>query len=89
MRTIPNALIVTLHDGTVLEEKVIDAPLGHRQRREEAKPEILEKYKRHLGPHFTEEKVEELIALGNDREKLENMSVDDYMDKYVKEKMDW
>ena len=89
MRTIPNALTVTLNDGTVLEEKVVDAPLGHRLRREEAKPEILDKYKRHLGPHFTEEKVQELVDLGNDKEKLENMGVDEYMDKYVKEKMDW
>jgi 2-methylcitrate dehydratase len=48
-RTIANALTVTLKDGTVLEEEVVEAPLGHRLRREEAKPEILDKYKRHLG----------------------------------------
>ena len=89
MRTIPNALTVKLNDGTVLEEKVVDAPLGHRLRREEAKPEILDKYKRHLGPHFAEDKVETLVALGNDKEKLEGMGVDEYMDMYVKEKMEW
>ena len=89
MRTIPNALTVNLNDGTVLEEKVVDAPLGHRLRREEAKPEILDKYKRHLGPHFGNEKVEELVALGNDKEKLESMGVDEYMDMYVKAKMEW
>lgn len=48
-RTIANALTVTLKDGTVLEEEVVEAPLGHRLRREEAKPEILKKYKKHLG----------------------------------------
>ena len=48
-RTIANALTVTLKDGTVLEEEVVEAPLGHRLRREEAKPEILKKYKNHLG----------------------------------------
>ncbi|KAL8790405.1 MAG: hypothetical protein Q9195_006361 [Heterodermia aff. obscurata] len=89
MRTIPNALTVNLNDGTVLEEKVVDAPLGHRLRREEAKPEILDKYKRHLGPHFADEKVGKLVALGNDKEKLEGMGVDEYMDMYVKEKMEW
>jgi 2-methylcitrate dehydratase len=51
-RTIANALTVTLKDGTVLEEEVVEAPLGHKLRREEAKPEILAKYKRHLGKHF-------------------------------------
>jgi 2-methylcitrate dehydratase len=82
MRTIPNALTVTLNDGTVLEEVVIEAPLGHRLRREEAKPEILAKYKRHLGPHFSEGKVKQLVELGNDAKKLENMAVDEYLDLY-------
>ena len=83
MRTIPNALTVTLNDGTVFEEIVVEAPLGHRLRREEAKPEILAKYKRHLGPHFSEEKVKQLVDLGNDGKKLEAMAVDEYVDLYV------
>lgn len=83
MRTIPNALTVTLNDGTVFEEIVVEAPLGHRLRREEAKPEILAKYKRHLGPHFSEERVKQLVDLGNDGKKLEAMAVDEYVDLYV------
>ncbi len=82
MRTIPNALTVTLNDGTVLEEVVVEAPLGHKLRREEAKPEILAKYKRHLEPHFSEERVKQLVDLGNDAKKLENMAVDEYVDLY-------
>lgn len=89
MRTIPNALTVTLKDGTVLEETVVEAPLGHKQRRDEAKPEILEKFERHLGPHFESGKVQELVELGKNKERLENMGVDEYMDMYVKEKMEW
>ena len=89
MRTIPNALTVNLNDGTVLEEVVVEAPLGHRLRREEAKPEILDKYRRHLGSHFKSHEVEELIGLGTDAKVLEEMSVDHYMDKYVKKTMDW
>jgi len=69
--------------GDGLEEVVVDAPLGHRLRREEAKPEILAKYKRHLGPHYSEAKVKELVDLGNDGEKLMNMAVDEYVDLYV------
>ena len=89
MRSIPNALKVTLNDGTMIEEVVVEAPLGHKLRREEAKPEILDKYKRHLSPHFNDGEVEGLTGLGMDRERLENMGVDEYMDLYVKEKMDW
>lgn len=83
MRTIPNALTVTLNDGTVWDEIVVEAPLGHRLRREEAKPEILAKYKRHLGPHFADAKVKQLVDLHNDAKLLENMAVDEYLDLYV------
>lgn len=86
-RTIANALTVKLKDGTVLEEEVVEAPLGHKLRREEAKPEILDKYKRHLGPHFSESHVQKLVDLGNDPQKLYALSVDEYMDMYVKEKI--
>jgi len=89
LRTISNALTVTLNDGSVLDEVVVEAPLGHRLRRDEAKPEILAKYKRHLGYHFDESRIKELIALGTDASKLDNMEVDKYVDLYVKDKMEW
>lgn len=83
-RTIANALTVKLRNGTVLEEEVVEAPLGHKLRREEAKPEILAKYKRHLGPHFLAEHVDKLVALSQDGKALEEMDVDKYVDLYVK-----
>ena len=86
-RTIPNALTVTLNDGTVLEEVVVESPLGHRLRREEAKPEILAKYKRHLEAHFDQARIDELLQVGWDRQALENYDVDKYVDLYVKDKM--
>ncbi|KAJ6150938.1 2-methylcitrate dehydratase [Penicillium chermesinum] len=86
-RTIPNALTVTLKDGTVLDEVVVEAPLGHRLRREEAKPEILAKYKRHLQGHFDQARIDELLKVGWDRQQLENFEVDKYVDLYVKDKV--
>ncbi|KAB8075414.1 MmgE/PrpD family-domain-containing protein [Aspergillus leporis] len=86
-RTIPNALTVTLNDGTVLEEVVVEAPLGHRLRREEAKPEILAKYKRHLQDHFDQARIDELLEVGWNKSALEGYDVDKYVDLYVKEKI--
>ena len=83
-RTIPNALTVRLHDGTTLDEEVLEAPLGHRWRREEAKPQIIAKYKRHLEGHYSAEKVEGLLRLGDDARALGEMDVDRYVDLYVK-----
>ena len=87
LRSIPNALTVTLNDGTVLDEVVVEAPLGHKLRREEAKPEILAKYKRHLEAHFDSGRVRELVELGGKQDTLENVEVDTYVDLYVKDKI--
>ncbi|KAF1354884.1 MmgE/PrpD family-domain-containing protein [Delphinella strobiligena] len=84
-RTIANALTVLLNDGTTIEEEVVEAPLGHRLRREEAKPEILAKYERHLGPHFDQSRVKELVDLGNDAQRLYATEIDKYVDLYVKD----
>ncbi|KAK1149804.1 ATP-binding cassette transporter CGR1 [Aspergillus melleus] len=86
-RTIPNALTVTLNDGTVLEEVVVEAPLGHRLRREEAKPEILDKYKRHLQAHFDQVRIDQLVELGQNKSAIENYEVDKYVDLYATDKI--
>lgn len=85
-RTISNALTVELNDGTVLDEVVVEAPLGHRLRREEAKPEILKKFKRHIGHHFDEAKVKQLVDLNLDGKKLDSMSIEEYVDLYTVDK---
>lgn len=89
LRTISNALTVELDDGTVLDEVVVEAPLGHRLRREEAKPEILAKYERHLGPHYGADRVKQLVELGVDKTRLEGTPVDEYVDLYVVDKSEF
>ena len=51
---------------------------------DEAKPEILAKYKRHLGPHYPAEHVDKLVSLAQDAKTIDNMDVDEYVDLYVK-----
>lgn len=84
-RTIANALTVELDDGTTLDEVVVEAPLGHKWRREEAIPEIMAKYERHIKPHLSSSRVQELLSLSRDTDKLYAMDIDKYMDLYVKE----
>ncbi|KPI34567.1 2-methylcitrate dehydratase [Cyphellophora attinorum] len=88
-RTISNALTVTLNDGTVLDEVVVEAPLGHRLRRDEAKPEIMKKFKRHLGHHYEQAKIDELVNLSTDASKLDSTEVDKYMDLWRQKEMKW
>ena len=82
-RTISNALTVTLIDGTELDEVIVEVPLGHRFRREEATPQIMRKYENHLKSHFSADRVDQLLVLGREGSVLEQMYVDTYMDLYV------
>ena len=51
-RSIGNALLVELNDGTVLDEVEVEYPVGHKRRRAEGTPLLLEKFERHIKPHF-------------------------------------
>ena len=53
-RSIGNALLVELNDGTVLDEVEVEYPVGHKRRREEGTPLLLAKFRRHIGHHFDE-----------------------------------
>merc|ERR1712098_885214 len=89
LRTISNALTVTLNDGTVLDEVVVEAPLGHRLRRDEAKPEIMKKFQRHLSHHYEQGKIDDLVNLSTDASKLDSTEVDTYMDLFRQKEMKW
>lgn len=45
-RSIGNALLVELNDGTVLDEVEVEYPVGHKRRREEGTPLLINKFKR-------------------------------------------
>ncbi len=76
------ALTVELEDGTILPEIVVETPLGHRLRRAEARPVILEKFERHLGAQFEEGRVKELVGVSTGN-KLNDLAVDEYVDLYA------
>ena len=82
-RSIANALRMELNDGTVLEETV-EYPIGHRRRREEGMPLLVEKFKTNLRRQFNEAQQERILAASLDRKKLEAIPVNEYVDLYVK-----
>ena len=81
-RSIANSLRVELADGAVLEETV-EYPIGHRRRREEGLPLLVEKFKTNLGRRLTEEQQKKILDVSLDRERLEQMPVNEYVDLYV------
>jgi 2-methylcitrate dehydratase len=81
-RSIANALRVELNDGTVVEETV-EYPIGHRRRREEGLPLLLEKFRINLRRRYAEERQEQILEASLDRERLESMAVHEYVDLYA------
>ncbi len=81
-RSIANALRVELNDGTVLEETV-EYPIGHRRRRAEGLPLLVDKFRTNLRRSFAEDRQETIIEASLDRKRLEEMPVHAYVDLYA------
>jgi 2-methylcitrate dehydratase len=81
MRSIANSLRIVLEDGTELE-RTVEYPLGHRRRREEGLPLLLEKFKTNLRRRFAEAQQERILEASLDRGRLEGMAVSEYVDLY-------
>jgi 2-methylcitrate dehydratase len=81
-RSIANALRIELTDGTILEETV-EYPIGHRRRRNEGLPLLVEKFKTNLRRRFPEEQQAQILDVSLDTERLQSMPVNEYVDLYV------
>jgi 2-methylcitrate dehydratase len=81
-RSIANSLRMELKDGTVFEETV-EYPIGHRRRREEGLPLLVEKFKTNLRRRFAAERQQKILDVSLDHERLEKMPVSEYVDLFV------
>ena len=82
-RSIANALTVELIDGTILDEVVVEYPIGHKRRREEGIPELLKKFRVNLARKFPEKQQQNILDAALDIDRLSNMPVDEFVDLMV------
>ncbi|KAH7108045.1 2-methylcitrate dehydratase [Auriculariales sp. MPI-PUGE-AT-0066] len=83
-RFISNALTITLNDGTVLDEVHIDYPVGHKRRRQEGIPLLMNKFKTHIAPHYDSATQQKIMSTVENAEALDQMPVDKFTDLFVK-----
>jgi 2-methylcitrate dehydratase len=81
-RSIANSLRVKLNDGAILEETV-EYPIGHRRRREEGMPLLVEKFKANLRRRFPEAQQNQIIEASLSADRLDAMPVNEYVDLYL------
>jgi 2-methylcitrate dehydratase len=77
-RSIGNAVTVHLRDGTVATRRV-EYPLGHRRRRTEGFPLVIEKLRRNIAGRLGDDCARRLAALLDDARTLEAMDLEAFL----------
>ena len=79
LRYIGNAVQVFFKDGTSTDRVAVDYPIGHRERREEGIPVLIQKFVNSVSPKLATKQWDKLNALCLERNKLAATAVDDFM----------
>ena len=83
MRSIANAVQVFFRDGTSTPRVEVRFPIGHRRRRTEGIPLLVEKFERNLATRFSAAQVSRIMEICADAERLGAMPVRDFSDLFV------
>ncbi|PVE20866.1 2-methylcitrate dehydratase [Microvirga sp. KLBC 81] len=81
-RSIGNTLQITLNDGSQIDDITIEYPIGHKHRRHEALPLLVEKFRENTQHVFCETRVEEMISTVLDVQVLAQLSVPAFMELF-------
>ena len=82
-RSIANAIQVFFKDGGSTEKVAVEYPVGHRRRREEGIPLLVEKFRANCATRFPVGQVKEIMETFDDPARLESMPVPDILDLLV------
>lgn len=78
-RYIGNAVQVFYRDGSKSERVEVEFPIGHRNRRDEGIPVLMQKFRKSLQKKLAANQWKQLSELSADRDRLAATSVDDFM----------
>ncbi len=82
-RSIANALAVEFRDGSKLPEVAVEYPIGHKRRRKEGMPVLVEKFKTNLARRFPAKQQKQILELCLDEERLARTPVNEFVDLFV------
>ncbi len=81
-RSIANSITIHFKDGTV-EQAEVEYPLGHRRRRQLAKPLLMKKFEHNLDTHFRGSRIEPILKIMQSPSQLATLPVDQFMALWV------
>jgi len=82
-RSIANAITVEFNDGTRAPEVVVEYPIGHRRRRGEGIPLLIEKFRINLARRFAPRQQQAILDAALDTKRLPAMAVNAFVDLMV------
>mgnify|MGYP000503358132 CR=1 FL=1 len=78
-------LTLQIGRGTFTDKIEVEYPIGHRRRREQGIPLLIEKFERNLATQFSESRCSDINSLCSDQSKLESTAVNEFMNLFVME----
>jgi 2-methylcitrate dehydratase len=82
-RSIANGLTVEFKDGKRLAEVLVEYPIGHKRRRKEGMPILVEKFERNLARRFPAKQQKAILDLCMDQKRLEATPAHEFVDLMV------
>ncbi|MGG3874811.1 2-methylcitrate dehydratase [Brevibacillus laterosporus] len=82
-RSIANAIQVHYKDGSSSEQIECEYPLGHRFRRGEAIPKIIEKFVENVRTHYSQKQVRKIKEACMDSERVKSMAVTEFIELFL------
>jgi 2-methylcitrate dehydratase len=82
-RSIANAITIEFKDGSKLKEVVVEYPIGHRRRRREGMPMLLEKFRTNLARRFPSRQQQAILQCALDSVALDASAVHEFVDLFV------
>ena len=83
-RAIGNAMQIFFKDGGSTDRVEVNYPIGHRRRRCEGIPVLLEKFRHNLATQYSSAQLEHILNVCEDPQRLESMSASTFMDAWLK-----
>jgi 2-methylcitrate dehydratase len=82
-RSIANAITVEFNDGSRTQEIVVEYPIGHRRRRKEGIPVLIEKFRTNVARRFAGRQQQIILDVALDAKRLAAMPVHEFVDLLV------
>ena len=83
-RAIGNAITVHFKDGSATERVQVDYPIGHRRRRDEGIPVLVEKYRKAIREVYSRRQVSQIESQNGDQADLVRLTVPEFVGAWVR-----